>query len=84
MKRTILAAALGLAAMFTFSGVASAHWYWGGPYAVTAGGAYRTVPGPVPYSTLMVPDAPTTVVVGPLGRVHYVRPYVATHPYWYY
>ena len=88
MKRTILAAALALAAVFTFSEVASARWgYYGSwypGYAVSTGGAYTTVPGPVPFSTLMVPTSPTTVVVGPLGRVHYVRPYVATYPYWNY
>jgi hypothetical protein len=85
MKRYILAAALALAAMFTFSEVASARWYyWGGPYGVTTGGPYRVVPGPVPYSTLMVPASPTTVYVGPMGRVHYVRPYVAAYPYSYY
>jgi hypothetical protein len=90
MKRTILAATLALAAMFTFSEVASAHWryygpwYGGYPYAVTTGGAYQFVPGPVPYSTLMVPDAPTTTVVGPLGRVRYVQPYAAAYPYWNY
>jgi hypothetical protein len=91
MKRTILAAALALAAMLTFSETASAHWrhygpwYGGYPYAVSTGGPYRTVAGPVPYSTLLVPDAPSTVVVGPLGRVHYARPYVAAYPtYWSY
>jgi hypothetical protein len=85
MKRFALAAALAFAAIFTFSGVASARWYYsGGPWGVTTGGAYRVVPGPVPYSTLMVPDAPTTTVVGPLGRVHYARPYVAAYPYWMY
>jgi hypothetical protein len=86
MKRTILAAALALVAMFSISEVASARWYYYGypGYAVSSGGAYRTVPGPVPYSTLMVPATPTTVYVGPLGRVHYVRPYVATYPYSYY
>jgi hypothetical protein len=86
MKRTILAAALALAAMLTFSEVASARWYYYGypGYAVSSGGAYRTVAGPVPYSTLMVPDAPTATWVGPLGRVHHVRPYVATYPSWYY
>jgi hypothetical protein len=90
MKRFALAAALALAAMLTFSEVASARWGYYGPwysnypYAVTTGGAYRTVAGPVPYSTLMVPDAPTATWVGPLGRVHHVRPYVATYPSWYY
>jgi hypothetical protein len=85
MKRTILAAALALAAILTFSEVASAHrYYWGGPYGVTTGGAYQVVPGPVPYSTLMVPAAPTTTYVGPFGHVHHVRPYVAAYPSWYY
>jgi hypothetical protein len=90
MKRTMLAAALALAAVLTFSDVASARWGYYGPwysnypYAVTTGGAYRTVPGPVPYSTLMVPDVPTTTWIGPRGHIHYAQPVVTTNPYWYY
>jgi hypothetical protein len=85
MKRFALAAALALVATVMFSGTASAYrYYWGGPYGVTTGGPYRVVPGPVPYSTLMVPATPTTTWIGPMGRVHYVRPYAATTPYWSY
>ena len=84
MKRFALTAALALATILTFSQVASARWwYYGGPYAVGVGGPYRAVPGPVPYSTILQPDAPT-YYVGPLGGVHYVRPYVAAYPAWYY
>ena len=86
MKRFALAAALALVAMFSISEVASARWYYNGypGYAVSSGGAYQVVPAPVPYSTLMVPASPTTTWVCPMGRVHHVRPYVATTPYWNY
>ena len=86
MKRYILAAALALAATFAVADTASAHrYYWGGPYGVTTGGGYQVVPGPVPYSTLMVPAPPTTTYIGPFGRVHYyATPVVSAYPAWYY
>jgi hypothetical protein len=83
MKRHILAAALALAGMLSFSEVASARWYYYGypGYAVSSGGPYRAVPGPVPYSTILTPDSPTTLVVGPRGHVHYARQIVTTPAY---
>jgi hypothetical protein len=84
MKRFSLTAALALATILAFSQIASARWgYYGGPYAVSVGGPYRAVPGPVPYSTILQPDAPATYVVGPFGHVHSVRT-IDAYPTWYY
>jgi hypothetical protein len=82
VKRYVLAAALALAAMLTFSEVASAaRWaYYGAPHPVAVGGPYRVIHNPITYSTTLVPGSPT-LVVGPRGRVHYVRPAVTTAPY---